>query len=123
MSSDTEFLRAILDAPEDACARLVYADWLEERGDLRGEYLRLDTAFVKMPRRAKEHRRIHDRLIELRKTLDREWVTAVSRSPHDIIKHMHVTIYPKSPGSWRTQEIKAPSWTQVEQAIRRLDRY
>jgi uncharacterized protein (TIGR02996 family) len=35
------FVRAILAAPHDAAPRLMYADWLEERGDPRGEYLRL----------------------------------------------------------------------------------
>jgi uncharacterized protein (TIGR02996 family) len=41
MSNDEGFLRAIQKNPEDDAFRLVYADWLEERGDLRGEYLRL----------------------------------------------------------------------------------
>jgi uncharacterized protein (TIGR02996 family) len=39
---DETFLRAILAAPEDATSRLVYADWLEERGDPRAEVLRLN---------------------------------------------------------------------------------
>ena len=41
MSEENAFLRAIRTAPGDATPRLVYADWLEERGDVRGEYLRL----------------------------------------------------------------------------------
>jgi len=39
----------------------VYADWLEERGDVRGEYLRL------------EHQ-----LAQLREQIDPAWLTAVS---------------------------------------------
>jgi len=35
------FVAAIVNAPDDATARLVYADWLEERGDPRAEFLRL----------------------------------------------------------------------------------
>ncbi len=35
------FLRAIAEDPGDEATRLVYADWLEERGDPLGEYLRL----------------------------------------------------------------------------------
>jgi uncharacterized protein (TIGR02996 family) len=38
---EKEFLDAITRNPEDEEARAVYADWLEERGDPRGEYLRL----------------------------------------------------------------------------------
>ena len=39
--TDEAFLSAIDDAPRDALARLAYADWLEERGDPRSEWLRL----------------------------------------------------------------------------------
>src|SRR5438105_8701061 len=34
------FLRAIAEEPGDEGARLVFADWLEERGDPLGEFLR-----------------------------------------------------------------------------------
>lgn len=36
------FLRALLANPEDSTSRLVYADWLEDRGDPRAGLLRLD---------------------------------------------------------------------------------
>jgi uncharacterized protein (TIGR02996 family) len=39
---DEAFLRAILASPEDDVPRLIYADWLEERGDPRAELLRHD---------------------------------------------------------------------------------
>src|SRR5262249_37551795 len=42
MTDETPFLRAILAKPGDATTRLVYADWLEERGDPRSPFLRLD---------------------------------------------------------------------------------
>jgi uncharacterized protein (TIGR02996 family) len=35
------FLRAILENPDDDTPRLVYADWLEERDDPRGEFIRV----------------------------------------------------------------------------------
>jgi uncharacterized protein (TIGR02996 family) len=41
MTHDEAFLQAILDAPEDAHSRLVYADWLEERGETRAVALRI----------------------------------------------------------------------------------
>ena len=34
-------LRTIITDPSDVFARLVYADWLEERGDPRGEFIRI----------------------------------------------------------------------------------
>jgi len=42
MNDETSFLRAILAKPGDAATRLVYADWLEERGDPRAKLLRMD---------------------------------------------------------------------------------
>src|ERR1700722_11352934 len=41
MSDKRAFLTAILERPDDDTRKLVYADWLEERGDPRAEYLRL----------------------------------------------------------------------------------
>ncbi len=35
------FLQAILDDSDDDSLRLIYADWLEERGDPRGEFIRI----------------------------------------------------------------------------------
>jgi uncharacterized protein (TIGR02996 family) len=42
MSTENAFLQAIHDNPEDDTTRLVYADFLEERGDPRGEFIRLE---------------------------------------------------------------------------------
>jgi len=44
MSQENAFLQAILDDPDNDDLRLVYADWLEERGDPRGEFIRLQCA-------------------------------------------------------------------------------
>ena len=40
MNEDTAFLRSVIAFPEDATARLVYADWLDDRNDPRAELLR-----------------------------------------------------------------------------------
>lgn len=40
MTEERAFVQAILEHPNDDATKLVYADWLEERGDPRGEYLR-----------------------------------------------------------------------------------
>ena len=41
MNPDDAFLQAIRDAPDDDAPRLIYADWLDERGDPRGEFIRV----------------------------------------------------------------------------------
>jgi uncharacterized protein (TIGR02996 family) len=41
MVENKDLLKAVTDAPQDDSLRLVYADWLEEHGDSRGDFLRL----------------------------------------------------------------------------------
>jgi uncharacterized protein (TIGR02996 family) len=43
---DIPFLRALADHPPEEASWQVYADWLEERGDVRGEYLRLERSLA-----------------------------------------------------------------------------
>jgi carbon storage regulator len=43
------FLRAIEDRPDDEATRLVFADWLEERGDPLSELLRLQCGVARLP--------------------------------------------------------------------------
>jgi uncharacterized protein (TIGR02996 family) len=41
MKHEAAFLQALLDDPDDLGGRLVFADWLEEQGDPRAEFLRV----------------------------------------------------------------------------------
>jgi uncharacterized protein (TIGR02996 family) len=63
MIDNEAFLRAIRENPDDAAPRLIYADWLEEQGDPKGEYLRLKC-----------------RLSELSAGIDSAWLAAVQES-------------------------------------------
>jgi uncharacterized protein (TIGR02996 family) len=49
MSDHDAFLRGILENPDDDSPRLVYADWLEERADLRAEFIRVQCELAKLP--------------------------------------------------------------------------
>jgi large subunit ribosomal protein L7/L12 len=66
---EQRFLAAIQANPDDREAREVYADWLEERGDERGEYLRLEAQLHSIP----------VRLAVLRASVDRAWLVQVER--------------------------------------------
>jgi uncharacterized protein (TIGR02996 family) len=70
MTDDPEaaLLAAVHADPDDYQARAIYADWLEERGDPRGEYLRLDMQLVTLPAR----------LSELVTQIDPAWMHAVN---------------------------------------------
>jgi uncharacterized protein (TIGR02996 family) len=48
MTPNEAFLQAILEDPDDDAPRLIYADWLEERGDPRGEFIRLQCDLARM---------------------------------------------------------------------------
>lgn len=48
LSSDDQFLAAIIARPDDL-PRLVYADWLEERGDPRAEFIRVQVDLANRP--------------------------------------------------------------------------
>src|SRR5947209_5479870 len=47
MTHDDAFLRAIIEGPDDDDLRLVYADWLDERGDPRGEFIRVQVELAR----------------------------------------------------------------------------
>ncbi len=47
MSDESGFLEAIIEEPDDDGLRLIYADWLEERGDPRGEFIRLEVELAR----------------------------------------------------------------------------
>lgn len=57
MSGDLErgFLEAIQAAPDDETPRLIYADWLEERGDVRCELLRMSVRIRHFPKDIVHH--------------------------------------------------------------------
>jgi uncharacterized protein (TIGR02996 family) len=66
---ETAFIDAIRKNPDDDDARAVYADWLEEHGDARGEYLRLEAQLHRIPLR----------LIELARLINPLWLEAIAR--------------------------------------------
>lgn len=76
MNEDEAFIRAIVDSPGDDTARLVYADWLDERDDPRGAYLRAEHEWA-----ATHDPSERDTLRRLVKGLSPVWVARVSRPP------------------------------------------
>jgi len=71
---DRAFIRSILDYPEDFTVWLAYADWLDERGDPRAEFLRLMVDHRRAPAGSAEAAQTGERLLELRQTLDPRWL-------------------------------------------------
>jgi uncharacterized protein (TIGR02996 family) len=80
MSEEAAFIRAIVDGPGDDLPRLVYADWLDDRDDPRGAYLRAEAEWAKPWRDGKRPPEIAE-LQDRGATLDPVWVARISRAP------------------------------------------
>ncbi|MBN9120939.1 MAG: TIGR02996 domain-containing protein [Planctomycetes bacterium] len=78
---DRAFLRAILDVPEDRNTWLIYADWLDDRGDPRAEFLRLAVARSLMAADDPARLEAEARLTQLRAELDPQWVMMFDPAP------------------------------------------
>ncbi|HKB01832.1 MAG TPA: TIGR02996 domain-containing protein [Gemmataceae bacterium] len=76
MSDDRAFLDSIQDDPADAARWLIYADWLDDHNDPRGEYLRLVLALAVTTFPDPDRRR---RLNAVRPTLARAWLAEVEQ--------------------------------------------
>ena len=75
------FLRELLDMPEDRNSWLVYADWLDDRGDPRAEFLRLTVAHSLMAEGDPERAEAEARLKQLRAELDPNWMMMFDAAP------------------------------------------
>jgi uncharacterized protein (TIGR02996 family) len=99
MDEEAAFTAAILAAPRDDTPRLLFADWLDERGDPRGEWLRVTVRlqqlvwnFAPAEMRAKhqwvrEVARLQRRLRELRAVVPEAWALRVQAG---YIEHCNV---------------------------------
>jgi uncharacterized protein (TIGR02996 family) len=77
MNQERAFLQALIADPDDVPSRLVYADWLEERGDARAEYLRLECQLRSFGDADERRAPVEARLKELRFTLPQDWLVWV----------------------------------------------
>ena len=77
---DRAFLDQIFDHPEDQSVRLVYADWLEERGDPRGELLRLRGELASLSEKDRCRAKLRQRERELTAACDEDWLVLLERA-------------------------------------------
>jgi uncharacterized protein (TIGR02996 family) len=97
MSVEEPFIRAIVDSPGDETPRLVYADWLEERGDPRAPYLRAEHELPRrLPRVYADWEQAAGKVRFLAKQLDVVWCARVSRPPLGVCCE-HVQIRDRGP--------------------------
>lgn len=80
--SEQILLQALIADPDDVGCRLIYADWLEERGDQRAEYLRLECLLKSCSDSDDRRASIEAKLEELRFTLPQDWLVWVRWPGH-----------------------------------------
>jgi len=72
-SEHAAFLRAIRAAPDDDLPRLIYADYLDDHGDPRGEFIRLQIERPRLPREDARRAEFKAREDELLRRYREEW--------------------------------------------------
>lgn len=80
MHDEQDFLQQIRERPHDEAIRLVFADWLEEAGDARAEFLRVDLQLAQRDSADLPYRQLVMRWRELREELPADWQRLFSRS-------------------------------------------
>lgn len=68
------FEASILDKPDDSAGYAAYADWLQEQGDPRGEFIAVQLALEDESRPAPERKALQERERELLAEHEREWL-------------------------------------------------
>ena len=79
MHTDNEFFQAVLADPDDLIPRLIYADWLDEQGDPRGEFIRVQCELADMPETNARRRALLTRQSELLHQHKQKWHAEVHR--------------------------------------------
>jgi uncharacterized protein (TIGR02996 family) len=122
--SDDPFLRALRERPDDDETRLVYADWLEERGDpasaSRARFIRLERALAALAEGDSRRAALSAQLRQLAERIEPGWLAAVSRPP---IEKCRVTFDMKCPQRWDRLAPTAAASIRFCEACRRNVHY
>lgn len=107
--TEDAFLDAIRESPTDETTRLVYADWLEDAGDPRAEFLRVECEFLALPAEDSRARLLHARIDELYVALDADWLSEVARVPRSALAELRRVLPPprrpyQAEGDWDAVE-------------------
>lgn len=97
MNQDEAFIADIVAHPEDPSLRLIYADWLEEHGDPRAEYLRLHAQASQAS--DAERPSIQTRLRKMGINFNREWLMAIDQTA---VENCSVEFEYRCPRKWES---------------------
>jgi len=77
MSAEQALLDECVAHPDDITCRLVYADYLEERGDVRAEFLRLQCELQLLDTKHEDYVMLFERAGRMRRDLDSKWLATL----------------------------------------------
>lgn len=87
-ADEIPFLNAIFQDPRDEVPRLIYADWLEERGDKRSALLRLELQWMH-PIGKRKRRGLQRKVNKLKRNVDPFWHDLLHRSKRaDVLREL-----------------------------------
>jgi uncharacterized protein (TIGR02996 family) len=101
MTTEQSFLNAIRENPSDEHLRLVYADWLEEQGDERAEFLRIEAEIWRLSRRSKRYGELKMRRTALWKRLVKEHAAWLAMLDHASIDFCALRFAYECPKQWQ----------------------
>jgi uncharacterized protein (TIGR02996 family) len=88
MHDEDDFLRKLLENPADDTVRLVYADWLDERGDdeskQKAQFLRLTARLNERKKPGEWRTALREEMQPLAAKLPTDWLAVVSRLKIDL---------------------------------------
>jgi uncharacterized protein (TIGR02996 family) len=73
MTHEEAFIQAVCEDPDNEGLRLIYADWLEDHGDPRGEFIRVQCALARMSPDSPHRAELEAREQELLADHEAEW--------------------------------------------------
>jgi len=82
--TNEDMVRHILDNPDDVAARLVYADWLDEHDNPRGEFIRVQCRLAELEEEDPEWRALEARERELWAAHGKAWREEAPAWPHSV---------------------------------------
>jgi uncharacterized protein (TIGR02996 family) len=90
---ESAFLAAIRDNPDDDVTRLVYADWLDEHDDIRGEIVRLEVQLADLPLTDSRFTLLRQHLQDLVSPQHRGWLRHIVSSRQSKIPNWEAILF------------------------------
>ena len=95
MKNEEEFVRALAASPGEVAVSLAFADWLEERGDLKAQFIRLWAKLWSSEYKEGSFEQIHmlaENYRNAAETLDRQWLIRVGRARQWVDRQLAITL-------------------------------